>query len=268
MSCSSGEGVHGNATACKASSTIGLLLALIAGVVPLKSLASDVVEEELNSALRDRPSLLHGQALFDDTCIACHGPDGSGQPNGSVPAIAAQPSHFIIRQLVDYRHGRRPDLRMEHSTGRHRLVDARDIADVAAYVSQLPPTRAADVGAGNHLLEAQGMYERACVPCHGDSAAGDASSAVPRLAGQHFDYLVRQMRNATADRGGQRPTFPREHARLLQRFDDADLIDLADYLSRLGRGSHGTGGAEANHGAGLCAVNCAVGYTLDQSSAP
>ena len=235
MSRSSSEGVHTNATACKVSSAIGLLLVLIAGVVPLKSLASDIVEAELNSALRDRPDLLHGQALFDDTCIACHGPDGGGQPNGSVPAIAAQPSRFIIRQLVDYRHGRRPDLRMEHSTGRHRLVNAQDIADVAAYVSQLAPTQAADVGAGNHLLEAQSMYERACVPCHGDSATGDAGSAVPRLAGQHFDYLMRQMRNAAADRGGQRPTFPREHAMLLQRFDDADLIDLADYLSRLGQ---------------------------------
>lgn len=222
-----------NATARKASSAIGLLLVLVAGVTPLRILASDAVEEELNSALRDRPSLLHGQALFDDTCIACHGPDGGGQANGSVPAIAAQPSHFLIRQLVDYRHGRRLDLRMEHSTGRHRLVDAQDIADVAAYVSQLPPTRAADVGAGDHLLEARSMYERACVPCHGDSAAGDANSAVPRLAGQHFAYLVRQMRNAGANRGGQRPTFPREHAMLLQHFDDADLIDLAGYLSRL-----------------------------------
>jgi cytochrome c553 len=236
----SSGGVHANATACRASGAIGLVLVLIAGVVPLKSLASDIVEEELNSALRDRPSLLHGQALFNDTCIACHGPDGGGQPNGSVPAIAAQPSHFIIRQLVDYRHGRRLDLRMEHSTGRHRLVDAQDIADVAAYVSQLPPTRAADVGAGNQLLEAQSIYERACAPCHGDSGAGDASSAVPRLAGQHFSYLVRQMHNVTADRGGQRPTFPREHTMLLQRFDDADLIDLADYLSRLGQAGNAT----------------------------
>jgi cytochrome c553 len=232
---SSSEGVHRNATAREAGSAIGLVLVLIAGVVPLRSLAGDIVEEELDSALRDRPSLLHGQALFDDTCIACHGPDGGGQPNGRVPAIAAQSSQFLIRQLVDYRHGRRLDPRMEHSTGRHRLVDAQDIADVAAYVSQLPPTRAADVGAGNHLPEAKSMYERACVPCHGDSAAGDASSAVPRLAGQHFGYLVRQMHNATAGRGGQRRMFPREHAMLLQRFDDAELIDLADYLSRLGR---------------------------------
>jgi hypothetical protein len=42
------------------------------------------------------------------------------------------------------------------------------------------------------------------------------------------------MRNAIAGREGQRPAFPREHAMLLQRFEDAELIDLADYLSRLG----------------------------------
>lgn len=235
MSLGSTKAIRTSATTGKASSTAGFLLVLIAAMVPLKILASDVVDEELNSALRDRPSLLHGEALFDDTCIACHGPDGGGQPNGSVPAIAAQPSNFIIRQLIDYRHGRRSDLRMEHSTGKHRLVDAQDIADVAAYVSQLPPTRAADVGAGDHLIEAQSLYGRACAPCHGDSAAGDAGSGVPRLAGQHLDYLLRQMRNVTADREGQRPKFPREHAMLLQHFEDADLIDLADYLSRLGQ---------------------------------
>lgn len=231
----SSEDVRTNATARRARSATGLLLMLLACLVPLQIIAGDVVEEELHSALGARPSRLHGEALFDGTCIACHGPGGSGRPNGSVPAIAAQSSNFIIRQLVDYRHGRRLDLRMAHSAGRHRLVDAQDIADVAVYVSQLPPTQAADVGAGDHLPEAQSMYERACVPCHGESAAGDASSAVPRLAGQHFSYLVRQMRNAAADRGGRRPTFPREHAMLLQRFDDADFIALADYLSRMGR---------------------------------
>lgn len=223
------------ARARRAGSAIGLLLMLMAGVVPMKILAGDVVEEELNSALRDRPSLQHGQLLFNDTCIACHSPDGGGQPSGSVPAIAAQPSHFIIRQLVDYRHGRRQDLRMEHSTGRHHLVDAQDVADVAAYVSQLRPTAAADVGPGTQLVEAQSMYERACVPCHADSAATNPGSDVPRLAGQHFDYLVREMRAAAAGQGSRRPSFPREHAMLLQRFEDAELIDLADYLSRLGR---------------------------------
>lgn len=75
-----------------AARATGFLLVLIAGMVPLQILASGVVEEEFNSALRDRPSLMHGEALFDDTCVACHGPDGGGQPNGSVPAIAAQPS--------------------------------------------------------------------------------------------------------------------------------------------------------------------------------
>jgi hypothetical protein len=33
---------------------------------------------------------------------------------------------------------------------------------------------------------------------------------------------------------GRRPNFPRDHVRLLQRFELADLAGVADYLSRLG----------------------------------
>ncbi|HTT06474.1 MAG TPA: c-type cytochrome [Steroidobacteraceae bacterium] len=222
------------------------MLALVAVTAASKAVASDVVQQELDAALRAPPDLMHGEALFNDTCVTCHGPDGGGQSNGTVPAIAAQHPRFIIRQVVDFRHGRRSDLRMEHSTGRHRLVNAQDIADVAAYVSALPPVKVEDVGSGDHLAEAQSMYGRACATCHGDSAVGDAAAAVPRLAGQHFGYLLRQMRDTADDRGGQRPAFPREHGMLLQRFEDADLVDLADYLSRLGQGeSLGTGTAPA-----------------------
>lgn len=207
-----------------------LLLGCLA-VVPMSSQAGDVAEQEFAAALHARPSLMHGEALFDDTCIACHGPDGGGQANGGVPAIAAQHPRVVIRQLVDYRHGGRFDLRMEHSTGRHRLVNAQDIADVAAYVGQLPPTQAADTGNGDLVTAGQLVYARVCASCHGDSAMGNASDGVPRLAGQHYDYLLGQMIAVTEAR---RPAFPAEHALLFQHLQRSDLIGIADYLCRLG----------------------------------
>jgi len=206
-----------------------LVVLSVMSALPAASMASDVVEQEFSTAIHARPSQMHGEALFNDTCIACHGPDGAGQPDGSVPSIAAQHSRYIIRQLVDYRHGRRWDLRMEHSTGPRRLVNGQDIADVAAYVSRLPPPTAVDIGNGELATSGQLIYARACAPCHGNSGAGDDTSGVPRLAGQHYSYLLRQMIDAMQ---GQRPEFPREHSMLLQRLERNDLIGLADFLSR------------------------------------
>jgi hypothetical protein len=33
---------------------------------------------------------------------------------------------------------------------------------------------------------------------------------------------------------GRRPNFPREHIRLLEHFERADFVGVADYLNRLG----------------------------------
>jgi len=199
--------------------------------LPVVGDAADVVQEEFTSAMAARPDWMHGEAIFNDTCIACHGPDGSGRSDGSIPAIAAQHFRVIARQLVDYRHDLRWDLRMEHFTDRHRLVDAQDIADVATYISTLHPTQTSAVGDGTLLAHGKAVYAALCASCHGATATGDDGRGIPRLASQHFPYLLRQMHDAIE---GRRPNFPAEHKALLRRLERDDFVGIADYLSRLG----------------------------------
>jgi hypothetical protein len=52
---------------------------------------------------------------------------------------------------------------------------------------------------------------------------------VPRLAGQHYGYLLREMHDAVE---GRRPNFSLTHIRLLQKLDRDDFVGLADFLSR------------------------------------
>ena len=97
-------------------------------------------EREFNAVLRLKPDAVHGEQIFD-TCSACHGDKGHGASDGSVPAIAGQNFRVIVRELVMFRHGGRSDPRMQHFTDRtHLSRGAQDIADVAAYVSQLQPS--------------------------------------------------------------------------------------------------------------------------------
>jgi cytochrome c553 len=70
---------------------------------------------------------------------------------------------------------------------------------------------------------------RDCAVCHGSSGGGSEDGDVPRLAGQHYEYLLRQMYDAV---DGRRPNFSRSHVRLLARLERADLVGLADFLAR------------------------------------
>lgn len=65
---------------------------------------------------------------------------------------------------------------------------------------------------------------------HGPLGEGDAAAFVPRLAGQHTDYLVRQFYDAV---DGRRPNMGGDHARLLATLERAEILGVADYLARL-----------------------------------
>ena len=68
------------------------------------------------------------------------------------------------------------------------------------------------------------------VPWRQWRAEGDNSRRVPRLAGQRYEYLLRQLHDAVE---GRRPNMAGGRARLLERFDVAEFTALADYMSRL-----------------------------------
>jgi len=192
------------------------LAAWIALMVPLVTLAA-------------KADLDHGAALFGQ-CVGCHHADGGGDSNGSTPRIAGQHFRVLAKQLVDFRYGRRWDFRMEGMADKHHLVGAQDIADVVAYVSQLPQPRERGIGSGEFVEEGGRIYAAQCKSCHGAEAQG-AESGVPRLAGQHYGYLMRQMYDAV---DGRRPALSRLHGKRLAPLDFEQVRAVADYLARIG----------------------------------
>jgi cytochrome c553 len=206
----------------------GLLLLAVLFALPAAAWAAAVAEQQLAAALGAKPDLQHGASLFQ-ACVTCHNSDGSGEFNGDVPAIAGQYRRVLLRQLVDFHYGKRWDVRMEAVASSHYLSGAQDLADVAAYVSALP--RFTDPGRGDGQLLAHGMqvYQSECASCHGLSGQGDARKAVPWLAGQHYEYLLREMYYTFDHR---RPNLT-NHRVFLDRFTRPDYQGVADYLSGL-----------------------------------
>ena len=70
-------------------------------------------------------------------CMACHGPDGAGNPASAYPAVRGQHSEYVTAQLTNYRAGtRQTDTGAMMRTIAKRLTDD-DIKHLATYISAL-----------------------------------------------------------------------------------------------------------------------------------
>src|SRR5215469_4512616 len=108
-------------------------------------------EAQTPSGLEADPSYWQaGEALYlrgDEAkevpaCVACHGPVGRGNLTGGYPALRAQQSVYVVKQLNDYASGARytgPDVLKVNPNAAMMLTIARrlnpeQIRDVASYV--------------------------------------------------------------------------------------------------------------------------------------
>ena len=203
-------------------------IALAVATTFFVTLAGATRSNELREALERKPNLEHGSSLYE-TCAACHQPDGAGAADGDIPVIASQHYEVIIAQLVDFRRTERVDLRMNALAARHNLEGPQDLADVAAYISSMPVQRTNKVGTGQFTSLGAQTYTRSCMSCHGANAEGNAHLRYPRLAGQHYSYLVKQFDSMIR---GTRFNLSWDHSSLLKSLADQEIAGVADYLAR------------------------------------
>lgn len=148
---------------------------------------------EFEEALELTADLDNGRKLYR-MCVACHGPEGWGDDNGSYPQIAGQLPGVIIKQLADIRAGNRDNPIMRAFTTVRALGGAQEIADVAGYIAGLPMTPYNGLGSRRDLELGKEIYARDCADCHGYNGEGDVKKHVPVIHGQHYEYLERQYR--------------------------------------------------------------------------
>ena len=129
-----------------------LLALCIALLLPAFALGAASARQDFQQATRATPNPEKGAELFLQ-CVSCHGGDGAGQSNGNTPRIAGQHYPVLLKQLVDFRHGKRWDFRMEQMADRHHLETPQDIADVADYVHRLDAGGERGIGDGSYATE-------------------------------------------------------------------------------------------------------------------
>jgi len=199
--------------------------------MPWLALGAGTASSDYKAAINSKPDPINGEALFE-YCTSCHGPDGSGDVSGSIPRIAGQHYRVLVRQIVDFRYGKRWDVRMEGIAAKHTLLaTSQDIADVAAFVSRLDRDGSRGVGDGLYVEKGAAIYTQQCASCHGADAEGDGDKGIPRLSGQHAAYLARQIYDAVDAR---RLPLAETHRKRFVPLDFEEVLGLTDYLSRIG----------------------------------
>ncbi len=133
--------------------------------------------------------------IIASRCALCHGMEGQSA-SAVYPRLAAQHPDYLVKQLKDFRDGRRIS---ETMTDMAKDLLDDDIAGMAAYFSGKQaavrqPGDADLVAVGKYIFHRGNSYSgvAACASCHG--ANGYGTQQLPRLAGQHPNYLEAQLK--------------------------------------------------------------------------
>jgi cytochrome c553 len=161
-----------------------------------------------------------------EVCMPCHGENGNSTIP-TVPSLAGQQPLYLYYQLIQFREERRKDPQMSPFAA--NLSDA-DMQDLAAYfaaqkpvVSQSGAPDAQKVAAGKRASEVHH-----CASCHAPGLVGQ--DHIPRLAGQHHAYLLKQLRGFKAQTSTDIDGSMTEAA---QALSDEEIEALAYYIAHL-----------------------------------
>lgn len=190
---------------------------------------AESARQEVEAALKLTPDLDNGRRVFM-VCTVCHLPEGWGRSDGRYPQIAGQLAGVTIKQLADIRARNRDNPTMRPFTSPQLLGGAQEIADVAAYIAQLPMNPDNSVGPGLDLEYGEKIYQENCQDCHGRNGEGNAAEHIPRIQGQHINYLKRQFHWI---RIGKRRNADQKMVKQIHRFTPRDEVAVLDYVSRL-----------------------------------
>jgi cytochrome c553 len=160
-------------------------------------------------------------------CTMCHG--ALGMSMSDAPNLAGQYPEVIIKQLHDYKAGKRASAIMEALA--QKLSD-RDIEDLSAYYAYLPKARTTPTTYGDALpaLVRVGAPLRNIAPCISCHGSVDQKLGTPWIEGMPKDYLIAQL---MAFRKGERHNDSEAQMRNMARaMTDEEIDVVATFYAR------------------------------------
>ncbi len=178
-----------------------------------------------------KPDLAKGEAKYAAVCASCHGADGnSGVPAN--PKLAQQHPEYLVKQLQEFKSGKRASAVMAGFAGTLSDEDMKNIAAwLAAQKAKSGFAKDKDLVALGERIYRGGIADRqiaACAGCHSPNGAG-IPAQYPRLSGQHADYTDAQLK---AFRDGPRKNSA-QMAQVAAKMNDREIKAVSDYIAGL-----------------------------------
>jgi cytochrome c553 len=158
-------------------------------------------------------------------CAACHGADGNS-PSPLFPILAGQTARYLYLQLRDMKEGRREVPVMLSLLPGLQRADMLDLA--AFFAAQKPRSTGFQVDEAKARRGRLKAEETLCTMCHLGGFKGQ--NEIPRVAGQHHDYVVKQLSDF---REGRRTNDAGNMSSVSRTLSPQDIDDLAHYLAGL-----------------------------------
>ena len=209
-------------------------------------------ESVTKSAKQKQIDLEYGGEI-NETCAGCHGEFGEGKPDGEYPRLAGLSSHYIAKQLRDFKSKKRLNIPMIPYTDERELPE-EDLLAIAAYLEQINlPTKLAPIEAkqdfnaferlqqsnlivnisrlNGDITAGKASYNKECAGCHAKNGYGNSAKLIPQLTGQHSEYLRRQINRF---RNSERLHDDDQRDQLIfQKISDTQIQNILSYLAIL-----------------------------------
>lgn len=208
-----------------------MLKSFKAGLLVLLSLGIQPVFAEESAPAEAAPAVNGPEKIVQNVCAACHGADGNSTITAN-PKLAGQHPEYLDKQLANFKDGSRANPVM---SGIAAALSEEEMASLAKYFSaqsiKLAKAKSNGSGSLGEKIYRGGIASTqvpACAACHGVTGAG-LPKQFPRLAGQHAEYTLQQLRTF---RTGERANAPMMMT-IAAKMSDAEMQAVADYIQGL-----------------------------------
>ena len=178
-----------------------------------------------------KPDLVKGAALYGQMCVACHAADGNSTTPIN-PTLAQQHPEYLVKQLQEFKSGKRDNAIMKGFAAALSDDDMRNIAFwLADQKAKTGFAKEKDLVRMGERIYRGGIADRqiaACAGCHSPNGAG-IPSQYPRLSGQHAEYTVSQL---NAFRSGARKNNA-QMTGVAAKMNDLEIKAVSDYIAGL-----------------------------------
>lgn len=176
-----------------------------------------------------------GAAIASQVCFACHGADGNGitPPNPDYPKLAAKQPEYLLKQLKDFKAGKRKN---DIMAGIVASLSPDDMASLALHFAaqknkpgMVNSPELLDFGKKFYADGNPDLGVPACAGCHQPDGGG--TSAYPHLAGQHAGYVYQQLKRfASGERDNDRGLVMQS---LALRMTEQEMKAVSEYVASL-----------------------------------